>query len=81
VRMGQRLPVISGGRLVRILQDVGFATLRQRGSHVAMQKITAEKAYRTVVPLHDELGRGTLRDILRQSGLSKEELVERMKTR
>jgi predicted RNA binding protein YcfA (HicA-like mRNA interferase family) len=43
--------------------------VRQRGSHVIMQKRTDEESVSVPVPLHDELRRGTLQSIIRQSGI------------
>lgn len=40
-----------------------------------MERIVNDKSYRTVVPLHRELAKGTLADILRQIGIGKEELI------
>ncbi|WP_440953980.1 type II toxin-antitoxin system HicA family toxin [Methanosarcina sp. Mfa9] len=69
-----KLPVVSGKKLVTALQKAGFVIVRQKGSHVSLQKITPEKVYRTVVPLHKRLAKGTLLDILHQTGLDKEDL-------
>ena len=69
-----KLPVLSGKELIKILIRVGFEEIRQKGSHVSLQKVTPEKTYRTVVPLHKDLAKGTLRDILNQCGLTKEDL-------
>lgn len=71
-----RLPTISGSRLVKVLKKIGFRQIRQKGSHVSLEKVTGEKVYRTVVPLHRSLAKGTLSDILRQCGISKERLKE-----
>ena len=65
-----KLPVLSGAELVSLLEKNGFLVVRQRGSHISLQK----SHYRTVVPLHDELAKGTLLAILKQCGLSREEL-------
>lgn len=65
-----KLPVLSGEELVRILQRNGFQIVRRRGSHISLMK----DRYRTVVPLHDELARGTLLAILKQCGLSKDQM-------
>ncbi len=47
------------------------------GSHVSLEKRTPDKLFRTVVPLHQTLAKGTLSsDILRQTGLSVEELLD-----
>lgn len=63
-----KLPVISGKDLVKILTKKGFEVVRQKGSHVSLQK----EKYRTVVPLHNELAKGTLLAILRQCGINRD---------
>lgn len=67
-----KLPVLSGHELIRLLESAGFKAVRQKGSHVSLQK----GEHRTVVPLQDELAKGTLLGILKQCGLSKEDLTE-----
>lgn len=72
-----RLPVLSGEKLIKALKKGGFQVVRQRGSHVSLQK----ENYKTVVPLHHELAKGTLLGILKQCGLSRiglEKLLEKM---
>lgn len=66
-----KLPPVSGQDLVAALGRAGFEQVRQKGSHVSLRK----GELRTVVPLHNELARGTLHDILRQAGLSREDLL------
>ena len=67
-----RLPVVSGREVVAVLRRAGFQVVRQKGSHVSLRK----GPYRTVVPLHDELAKGTLLAILRQCGLSREDFTD-----
>ena len=74
--MSRHLPAVSGRELIRALRRAGFIELRQKGSHVSLEKRTADGYWRTVVPLHREIRPGTMSDILNQSGLSKEELME-----
>jgi len=71
-----KLPRLSGGQAVRALERIGFRVVRQRGSHVVLKKSTAEREVGCVVPLHRELAVGTLRGILRQAGVTSEELIE-----
>ena len=71
-----KLPVLSGNKLVTALKKAGFVEVRQKGSHISMQKVTLDKTYKTVVPLHKEVAKGTLIDILHQTGLSKDDLLE-----
>jgi predicted RNA binding protein YcfA (HicA-like mRNA interferase family) len=67
-----KLPVVSGHELIRLLEAAGFRIVRQKGSHVSLQR----EMHRTVVPLHDELAKGTLLGILKRCGLTKEDLVD-----
>ena len=67
-----KLPVVSGRDVIRALEKIGFKTVRIKGSHAKLRK-----DYRTViVPLHDELSKGTLKSIIRQAGITKEQLIE-----
>jgi predicted RNA binding protein YcfA (HicA-like mRNA interferase family) len=70
-----KLPVVSGERLVKALGKGGFEIVRQKGSHVSLRK----GKFKTVVPLHSKLAKGTLKSILRQCGLSTEELMGLLK--
>ena len=69
-----RLPDVSGAELIRALQKAGFVVLRQKGSHVSLEKVDPNGPFRTIVPMHREIARGTLHDILKQSGLTRDEL-------
>ena len=62
-----KLPVISGRDCVAALGRAGFDFVRQKGSHVILRR--DDPFAEVVVPLHGELNRGTLRAIVRQTGL------------
>lgn len=70
--MSERLPVVSGAKLIDVLQKLGWEVARQRGSHVRLKH--QDRAVSLVVPLHRELKRGTLNGILRDASLSRDEL-------
>lgn len=53
--------------MCRILEAHGFVQVRQRGSHVVMQKRSDNMTITVPVPDHRELAVGTLRSIVRQS--------------
>ena len=67
-----RLPRVSGAEAVSALERIGFAKVRQRGSHVVMRR----GAKGCVVPLHSELKVGTLAGLLRQADVSAEDFTE-----
>ncbi len=70
-----KLPAdLSGQRVGKALERAGFVYTRQRGSHMVFRR--AEPFARTVVPDHKKLRPGTLRHILKQAGLTVEELIE-----
>ena len=65
------LPGISGRICVKALGKVGFYLKRQHGSHMILRRDNPFS--QVVVPDHKELGRGTLRAIIRHAGLRVEE--------
>ncbi len=71
-----RLPVLSADELIKALSQQGFRVVRQRGSHIVLQKRGAETTVTTVVPNHKKLAPGTLRSILKRAGLSTEDLLK-----
>ena len=62
---------ISGRQAIKILQARGFVVARQRGSHVVLTKLDEKTKYTTVVPLHKELKKGTIKSIAKLAGLDK----------
>lgn len=68
-----KLRVLSGQEVGTILERHGFTRVRQRGSHIAMQRVTAIGTTTLPVPDHKELHIGTLRSIIRQSGVPRSE--------
>jgi predicted RNA binding protein YcfA (HicA-like mRNA interferase family) len=64
-----KLRLLSGLEVCRILEIHGFQQVRQRGSHVVMQKKTSEGTVTVPVPDHKEIKMGTLKSIIRQSGV------------
>lgn len=68
-----RLPVLSGKAVCGILEGNGFSMVRQRGSHIVMQKKFLKSTITIPVPNHSELRIGTLQSIIRQSGISRSE--------
>jgi predicted RNA binding protein YcfA (HicA-like mRNA interferase family) len=70
-----RLPVVSGREVVKALGTIGYDLDRQRGSHMILRQ-TAPPFRRIVVPDHKEVAQGTLRAIIRHTGLTVEEFTQ-----
>ncbi len=63
------LPRVSGRDVVKVLLKIGYEHDRQRGSHVILRQSTYPHR-RIVVPDHKEVAKGTLRSIIRETGLT-----------
>lgn len=73
-----RPPSVSGQDVIDALSRLGFRVARQRGSHVVLRKDTESGAVGCSVPAHRELAPGTLRGILKQAGVSLEDLLKQL---
>jgi len=71
----QKLPVLSGRELIKVLAKAGFKPRRRKGSHVILVKETKEGKTAVVVPDHREIDKGTLVEIIRQAGLKRDEFL------
>ncbi|MCX8028263.1 MAG: type II toxin-antitoxin system HicA family toxin [Thermodesulfovibrionales bacterium] len=71
-----KIPSISGKELCSVLEKDGFQLVRQTGAHRIYQKITEEGSITVPVPIHKNksLKKGTLNNILKKTGISKERL-------
>jgi predicted RNA binding protein YcfA (HicA-like mRNA interferase family) len=68
-----KLRILSGKEVCNILKKHGFREVRQRGSHIIMQKDLGDTTITVPVPNHPTIRIGTLQSIIRQSGLLKSE--------
>lgn len=68
-----KLPSLNPQKIIRILEQNGFILDRVKGSHHILYH--PETKRRVVVPLHKkDLPKGTLLEILKQAGISKDVL-------
>src|SRR5579863_2803287 len=66
-----KLPVISGRDARRAFERAGWVFSRQHGSHMVL--IKTGTAVNLTIPDHRELDRGTLRKLIRLSGMTVDE--------
>lgn len=65
------LPRLSGAEAVRVFEKLGFQRVRQRGSHVVLRR--GDRG--CVVPMHSSLAVGTIRNAIRQAGITPDDFV------
>jgi predicted RNA binding protein YcfA (HicA-like mRNA interferase family) len=68
------LPNLSGREVVRAFAKDGWQIARQRGSHMILVKDGHPATLS--VPDHKEVAKGTLRSLIRSSGLTVERFME-----
>ena len=66
-----KLRVLSAKQVCQILTEQGFIQVRQRGSHIIMQKKIDNSTLTIPVPNYPGIKIGTLQSIIRQSNLSR----------
>lgn len=62
--------------LIKVLLAKGFVFISQRGSHIKLRNLSISPTRTVIIPSgRKEIPLGTLKSILRQSGLDEDELV------
>ncbi|NLB01146.1 MAG: type II toxin-antitoxin system HicA family toxin [Methanomicrobiales archaeon] len=72
-----KLSPVRAEKAIKVLEESGFSFARQKGSHIILQHSDGRSV---VIPDHqgEELGRGILRAIIRQAGLTREEFLTKI---
>ena len=68
-----KLPALKPGEVIKALEKAGFSFIRQKGSH----RIYVKGHTGVTLPYHArDLKKGTLRHIIKQSGLTVKEFLD-----
>ena len=73
------LPIVSERKVIKALTKAGFQVAGRKGSHVKLKKRVDDKVLIVIVPDHEELARGTLKAILRQANMTRENFLKLLK--
>ena len=71
-----KLPSLGYQKVVNALKRDGWVVVRQKGSHIRLQKHTSEEVLKLTIPAHRPIKRSTLSHILKQARLNREEFIE-----
>ncbi|MBU0477373.1 type II toxin-antitoxin system HicA family toxin [bacterium] len=73
--MSPRLPSLNARQIIKILRNHGFVLARQSGSHAIFRHSDGR---RTTIPVHGkkDIGRGLLRQIMRDTEISLDDLLK-----
>ncbi|GBR75044.1 toxin HicA [Candidatus Termititenax aidoneus] len=70
--MSGKYPLLAPREIIAALQKAGFVFRSQRGSHAKYCKDSRS----VIIPIHNEIARGTLRSILRQACIELADFLE-----
>jgi len=62
-----KVPSADYDKVIRALRRDGWVVVRQRGSHIRLQKHTEEETLKLTIPAHRPIKRSTLSHILKQA--------------
>lgn len=71
-----KVPSLPYNKIIRALQRDGWTVVRQRGSHIRLQKRIVDELLKITVPAHRPVKRSTLSHILKQARLDVDEFLD-----
>jgi len=71
-----KVPTLEYKKVVRALQRDGWVVVRQKGSHLRLQKHMHDETLKLTIPAHRPIKRSTLSHILKQARLSLDRFLE-----
>jgi predicted RNA binding protein YcfA (HicA-like mRNA interferase family) len=71
-----KVPSLSFREIINALRRDGWVVVRQRGSHIRLQKNIGDQTLKLTVPTHNPVKRSTLAHILKQAEMDLERFLE-----
>jgi predicted RNA binding protein YcfA (HicA-like mRNA interferase family) len=71
-----KVPSLPYQQIIRALQRDGWTVVRQRGSHIRLQKRVGSEVLKITVPAHRPIKRSTLAHILKQARLDVDDFLK-----
>jgi predicted RNA binding protein YcfA (HicA-like mRNA interferase family) len=71
-----KVPNLAYDRIINALQRDGWIVVRQKGSHIRLQKRTVDETLKITVPAHRPVKRSTLSHISKQARMDLDRFLE-----
>lgn len=71
-----KVPSLNYEKVINALRRDGWVVVRQRGSHIRLQKHIEDKTLKLIVPAHRPIKRFTLSHIIKQANLTVEDFLQ-----
>lgn len=75
--MGSKYPVLSPKAVIKILENFGFQYVSQKGSHAKYKK-DGNPSKVVIIPMHNEIAKGTLKSILEQAAIELDDFLKQL---
>ena len=71
-----KLPSLPYTKIIRALQRDGWTVVRQRGSHIRLQKRVGDEVLKLTIPAHRPVKRSTFAQVLKQARIDVERFLK-----
>ncbi len=73
-----KVPSLSYAKVTKALQKDGWLVIRQKGSHIRLQKRNKDEILKITVPAHTPIKRSTLSHIIKQAKITFEDFLKNL---
>ena len=73
-----KIPSLNYDKVIKALQRDGWVIVRQKGSHIRLQKRVENDTLKIIVPAHKPIKGSTLAHILKQAGISLKDFLKKI---
>ena len=73
-----KVPSLNYDKVIKALQRDGWVIVRQKGSHIRLQKHVGNEVLKIIVPAHKPIKRSTLSHILKQARISVDNFLRKL---
>ncbi len=74
--MSSKYPVLPPSKIIKAMRKLGFEKCSQKGSHAKYINYKNGKIF--IIPMHDEVAKGTLKGILEQADIDLEQFLKQL---
>ena len=71
-----KVPSLSYKKVIAVLERDGWIVVRQRGSHIRLEKKLPDETLKITVPAHKPIKRSTLAKIIKQARMDLDSFLE-----
>lgn len=74
--MSSKYPILPPNEIIKVLKKFGFEKISQKGSHAKYKNYYSNRI--CIIPMHDEVAKGTLKSILEQANIKLEDFLKKL---